>query len=215
MPVTDKAVLLDLDGTLADSIVALKEVYFSFLSRYGARGSDAEFGRLNGPPLVTIIAVLKDVHHLPGDASRLQQEYAAMVREAHRSAPPATGARQLLREAKGHGWKVAVVTSSARCAAWEWLSGNRLLSSVDVIVGGDEVACGKPAPDPYALALSRLGSPAGACLAVEDSRLGALSALAAGLPTHVLADQCDRTGWPAQVVFIERLTDLLELLRAC
>jgi beta-phosphoglucomutase-like phosphatase (HAD superfamily) len=99
--------------------------------------------------------------------------------------------------------------------AAEWLAGNRLLSSVDVIVGGDEVARGKPAPDPYALALSRLGCLPAACLAVEDSRLGALSALAAGVPTQVLADPRDRSGWPAQVVFIERLTELLEVLRAC
>ncbi len=215
MPATDKAVLLDLDGTLADSIAALKTVYVSFLSRFGARGSDAEFGHLNGPPLAAIIAVLKDVHHLPGDAARLQEEYAAMVREAHRSAPPAAGAKQVLRVAREHGWKIAVVTSSARCMAAEWLAGNRLSSNVDVIVGGDEVARGKPAPDPYALALSRLGCLPTACLAVEDSRLGALSALAAGVPTHVLADRRDRSGWPAQVAFIERLTELLEVLRAC
>ena len=45
-----KGLFIDLDGTLASSLTALKEVYFSFLTGLGAKGSEAEFQRLNGPP---------------------------------------------------------------------------------------------------------------------------------------------------------------------
>jgi len=43
----------------------------------------------------------------------------------------------------------------------------------------------KPAPDVYLLALERLSLPAEACIALEDSRNGLLSAVAAGIPCVV------------------------------
>ena len=48
---------------------------------------------------------------------------------------------------------------------------------------GDAVSHGKPHPEPYLLAASMLGVAPGDCLAVEDSRPGTASALAAGVPT--------------------------------
>ncbi len=43
----------------------------------------------------------------------------------------------------------------------------------------------KPAPDIYHWVLERLGLPATACLAIEDSENGLQSSLAAGIPTVV------------------------------
>lgn len=52
-----------------------------------------------------------------------------------------------------------------------------------VIVGIDDVEHGKPAPDPYATAVTLLGVPASEAVAVEDSRWGIASAREAGLRT--------------------------------
>ena len=48
-------------------------------------------------------------------------------------------------------------------------------------IAGDEVAHGKPAPDPYLAAAAALGVEPGACIALEDSPTGAASARAAGM----------------------------------
>ncbi|WP_154739939.1 HAD family hydrolase [Hyphomicrobium album] len=210
-----KGLLLDLDGTLADSVPALRAVYFAFLSGLGATGTDDEFGRLNGPPLAEIIRVLKKAHGLRDEPAALLRRYSDMIRHAHQTAPPVGGATELLQEARTRGWKIAVVTSSARSAAWDWLVRSGLSDRVDAVVGGDEVANGKPAPDPYVLGLSRVNCAAAVSLAVEDSRLGAMSAVAAGLSTWVVADPTDRSGWPAEVGFVSGLPDLLEILRTC
>ena len=53
-------------------------------------------------------------------------------------------------------------------------------------VCGDEVASGKPAPDPYLRAAELLGLSAGRCLAVEDSVTGTAAAEAAGCPVLVV-----------------------------
>src|SRR5450755_4184406 len=139
-----KGLFLDLDGTLADSLPALKAVYLSFLSGFGAKGGEAEFQRLNGPPLAKIIELLKQTHDLPGEQAELLELYSVMLRQAHESAQPAIGARELLQHARTFGWKVAVVTSSPRFSALKWLELGGLSDKVDVVVGGDEVVAGKP-----------------------------------------------------------------------
>jgi HAD superfamily hydrolase (TIGR01509 family) len=91
---------------------------------------------------------------------------------------------ELIAAARAEGLRLAVATTTNRPnvdaltkAAW----GAPADLVFDVIAAGDEVAAKKPAPDVYLLALSRLGLPADAALAFEDSRNGLLSARAAGL----------------------------------
>jgi HAD superfamily hydrolase (TIGR01509 family) len=211
----DKGLLLDLDGTLADSLTALKGVYFSFLSQFGAIGSESEFDRLNGPPLASIVETLKQSHDLPDKTQDLIDRYAQMVEGAHRSASLAPGAAELLSYAKDSGWKLAVVTSSPQSTATKWLHFAGIADKFNVVVGGNDVRAGKPSPDPYLLALARLGCSAAVSRAVEDSRLGATSAIAAGLTTWALASPDDRSGWPSGVIFVQRLSDIMKSLQTC
>jgi HAD superfamily hydrolase (TIGR01509 family) len=211
----DRGLFLDLDGTLADSLTALKGVYHSFLGAFGRAGDEAEFQRLNGPPLAKVVEMLRDTHKLPGETADLLRDYSGRVRLAHETAPPAIGARELLQHARARGWKVAVVTSSPRLSAQRWLEIGGLADKVDAVVGGDDVTAGKPAAEPYVTALCRLNCVAALSHAVEDTRIGATSAVAAGLNTWALAEPTNRSGWPDRVAFIERLSDLLERLPAC
>jgi beta-phosphoglucomutase-like phosphatase (HAD superfamily) len=111
--------------------------------------------------------------------------------------------------------KIAIVTSSPKLSAQRWLAFGGLADKIDDVVGGDEVSAGKPAAEPYIRALRRLNCSAALSHAVEDSRIGAMSAVAAGLKTWALAPPNNRAGWPGQVVFIERLTDLLGRIPTC
>jgi HAD superfamily hydrolase (TIGR01509 family) len=84
--------------------------------------------------------------------------------------------------AAGLALGVATTTSAANIDALTLATlGKPALAVFDAVAAGDEVAAKKPAPDVYRLALARLGLPADACLALEDSRNGLLSAKAAGL----------------------------------
>jgi HAD superfamily hydrolase (TIGR01509 family) len=76
---------------------------------------------------------------------------------------------------------MAVASSSRRHALEGKLELTGLDRYFDVIVGGDEVPHGKPAPDVYLEAARRLGVSAADCLAIEDADLGAASAVAAGM----------------------------------
>ncbi|MER3437692.1 MAG: HAD family phosphatase, partial [Chloroflexota bacterium] len=56
-----------------------------------------------------------------------------------------------------------------------------LLDRFAAIVAADDVVHGKPHPEPFLTAASRLGVPPGRCLAIEDSPAGLQAARAAGM----------------------------------
>jgi hypothetical protein len=58
-PINPAAILIDLDGTLADSLLVMREAYRLFLDDFQVHGTDDEFSSLNGPPLVEVVRRLK------------------------------------------------------------------------------------------------------------------------------------------------------------
>ena len=82
----------------------------------------------------------------------------------------------------------AIATSTRRDRAEAKLAHAALLSRFDAVVGGDEVACGKPAPDIYVAAAARLRIAPERCVALEDSEPGFHSALAAGMMPILVPD---------------------------
>ena len=204
-----KALLLDLDGTLADSLGVMKDVYRRFMTGEGRTPTDAEFNRLNGPTISEGVRVLKLTHGLAAPHAELLARYQALVEEVYMSVMPREGARALLEAAKGRGLTVAVVTSNGETRTRAWLARAGFGGLIDVVVGGDAVARGKPAPDPYLAALKCARCAAADARAVEDSPQGAIAARAAGIATLALAS--DRHGpgtWPAGVIFVASLADV-------
>jgi beta-phosphoglucomutase len=86
-------------------------------------------------------------------------------------------------------YKIGVVTSSARTEVEPILIAAGILNKLDTVVYGGDVTRHKPAPDPYLLALERLG--ASTALVIEDSNAGAESARAAGLDVVQVRRQAD------------------------
>lgn len=72
---------------------------------------------------------------------------------------------------------MAIVTSKVTASALELLAAGRLRDFFAVVIGHDQAAVGKPAPDLALLAASRLGSEPSQCIVVGDSpddmRMGA------------------------------------------
>jgi HAD superfamily hydrolase (TIGR01509 family) len=87
----------------------------------------------------------------------------------------------------------AIATSSSHAAVTHHVGMHGLAARFDAVVAAGDYAEGKPAPDPYLLAASRLGVPADRCLALEDSHNGVRSALAAGMITVMVPDLLEAT----------------------
>lgn len=86
-----------------------------------------------------------------------------------------------ISEAVESGMHTAVASSSPVTWVQRHLRQVDALDRFDHVVGGDQVAAHKPAPDVYQLALSRLGLSCAEAVAIEDTAHGVDAADAAGL----------------------------------
>lgn len=189
-PINPAAILIDLDGTLADSLSVMREAYQLFLDDFQVRGTDDEFASLNGPPLIEVVRRLKVAHGLPHDEETLAKRYFGIIDQLYSGVSPAHGARQLLSTAQARNCRVAVVTSNSSERTSSWLARVGLTEYVDFIVSGEQVKYGKPDPEPYLLASRKVGCPVDRVIAIEDSAQGATSAIGAGLYTYLLTPAC-------------------------
>jgi HAD superfamily hydrolase (TIGR01509 family) len=83
----------------------------------------------------------------------------------------------------------AVATSTASDLARFLLGRAGVLSSFEIVIGGDQVRRGKPEPDLFLAAAARLGCRPADCLVLEDSGPGIRAAVAAGM-TPILIPDC-------------------------
>ena len=175
-----KALLLDFDGTLADSLASMRMAYRDFAIRYGFTPSDSEFDGLNGPPLTDVVAALIARHGITAPMDDVLGHYWECIDHCARNTAPSPGAEIVLKEAVQRDWQVGIVTSNSRDVVERFLHRQGFSDAVGAIVDG-AVSPGKPDPAPYLVALAALDVPAQAAIAVEDSGKGIAAAVAAGI----------------------------------
>ncbi|NIZ92722.1 HAD family hydrolase [Kineococcus rubinsiae] len=182
------AVLWDMDGTVVDTEPHWIAAETALLASHGATWTHEQALALVGSALPDSGRILSA--HLQAQTGvvlssediveHLLQSVIAQLAAGVVWRP---GALELLRSLGEAGVPCALVTMSYRSLADAVAD---LLPGVfRVVVAGDEVEHGKPAPDPYLLAASHLGLDPTACVAIEDSPTGVASAEAAGC--HVIA----------------------------
>ena len=180
------ALLFDLDGTLVDTMSLHYEAYARVFSHYGGAFSRQDFDHLIGPPAgVTIPLFAKAAGvqgaQLPDVPSLHAAKKAAFEEILHATVLDLLPAARLLMHHRDD-FQIAVVTSGNAAGAQAILKATGLWDHVEVVVSGDDVAQGKPHPEPYLRALDALGREAGHSLAFEDHDNGIEAATRAGMP---------------------------------
>ncbi len=176
------AVLWDMDGTLVDTEPHWIAAEMALVARHGGVWTEADALGLVGNPLPESARILRAAGvGLPID-DIIATLTESVVRAVGVRAPWQPGALELLTALRAHDVPCALVTMSYRDLA-DAVVGHLPAGTFATVVSGDEVANGKPAPDPYLLAAARLGVDPGRCVAIEDSPVGIASARAAGAAT--------------------------------
>ena len=179
-------VIFDFDGVLADSETLSWNAWREVLRPFGVDVSDDDVLACTGtnsrdtyahfaqrrdlPPYVEVLTAV-DQHR--------RSRYPAELR----AFPDAVNAVQSLAMV---GVPLAIATSSSRYNLDLKLNVLELGRYFDATVAGDEVPSGKPEPDLYQEAVRRLGIVPDTSVAVEDTRIGADAAAAAGLRTVIV-----------------------------
>jgi beta-phosphoglucomutase family hydrolase len=178
-----RAVLWDLDGTLVDSEAFHWQSWRDTLAPEGLSVTYeqflASFGKKNDP----IMREWLGAGYTPERAVRLadakEADYRRLIAAHGLTALP--GAREWLTALHADGWKHAIVTSAPAANADVMLRALELASLFEAVVTAEDVAAGKPDPEVFLTAASRLGVPSSRCIVVEDAAAGIEGARRAGM----------------------------------
>jgi HAD superfamily hydrolase (TIGR01509 family) len=177
-----------MDGLLVDSERLELRVWRAAAADHGVAMSHERFCTFVGHGSDVTNAMLADYYGADFDVAAFRATCHARMRvivEAE-GVPLRPGAREWLAFVASRGIPLAVATSSGPALVEQRL--RELRPAFAAVVTRADVARGKPHPDLYLEAASRLGLAPASCLALEDSPTGARAATAAGMPVIVVPD---------------------------
>jgi HAD superfamily hydrolase (TIGR01509 family) len=184
------AVIFDMDGLMLDTEPLAARAWGEAAAMLGVDFDMALAQGMIGRNFADCSAMIRARYATPYPVDALlthwHAAYDAIVEREGLALKP--GVHELLDWLERRAVLRAVATSTRRDRARAKLAQTALLPRFHQIVGGDEVAFGKPAPDIYVEAARRLGTSAAACLVLEDSEPGVRAALAAGMLPIMVPD---------------------------
>ena len=178
---TPRALLLDLDGTIADTIPLIFEAFRHAVAPWVDRPpTDAEIEATFGPPERGCLALMVPAAALDEAEEEFHQYYEPRV--ADRVAI-FEGMAGVIDHARSMGWRVGVFTGKGRRSAEFTLARLGLRDRVEHLVSGDDVVRPKPDPEGVRRAAEALGVAVGRVLLAGDSPVDVVAGRAAGSRT--------------------------------
>lgn len=211
---TLKAIIFDVDGTLANTEETHRQ---SFNSAFSEFGLDYQWSEEEYTDLLSIsggreriLAYLKSRNHtIKGDltlrdfALRIHQRKSDIYREKVIAGHLGLriGVPRLIAESRQQNIRLGIATATSHANVKTLLESNlgpNALSLFDAVVTSDIVKDKKPSPVVYQFALAELGLASDNCIAIEDTTNGNRAARASGLKTiittHAFTIDNDFTG---------------------
>jgi sugar-phosphatase len=190
LPFSDRrfgAFMFDMDGTILSSIASTERVWTAWAIKHGL-DVESFLPTIHGVRAFETISRL----NLPGiDLMTEIEELTQAEFDDVEGIEPIHGAASFLNALPAERW--AIVTSAPRRLAMRRLEAAGL-PVPPIMVTGEDVANGKPAPDCFLLGAQRLGHKAEDCLVFEDAPAGIRAAEAAGAQVLVITATHNHAG---------------------
>jgi len=201
-PLACDAILFDLDGVLIDSTTCIVRHWQRFAAQHD----------LDLETIMQAAHGIRTIETIRMVAPQLDAELEAARFTAHELVDTdgvyqIEGASRLVGALPEDAWTVVTSGGSELARARLKAAG---LPIPNALVTADDVAQGKPSPEPYLVGAERLGVPVARCVVIEDAPAGIVSGKRAGMRVIAIAATHGREellGNGADIV-VERLADL-------
>jgi len=196
---TFRAYLFDCDGTIADSMPLHYVAWSTALDEWGCPFDETLFYEWGGKPVHEIISTLNRMQGLNMPVAEVAERKESLYYEQLPNLKPVPEVLEQI-EAQYGVIPLAVVSGSSRESVVNSLTALGLLERFDTIVGAEDYARSKPAPDGFLTAAERLGVSPADCLVFEDTALGIQAATAAGMASVRVPSALERRAGTAAAV---------------
>lgn len=175
-----RAYLFDCDGTIVDSMPLHYIAWKTSLAEWNCVYEEKLFYAWGGRPIREIISLLNQMHGLNMPVEEVAVRKESIYFDLLPQLKPVPEVLEHIHAQHGR-IPLAVVSGSRRDSVIGSLNITGLLDKFDTLVCAEDYRRGKPAPDAFLLAASRLGVAPSECLVFEDTELGIQAATAAGM----------------------------------
>jgi HAD superfamily hydrolase (TIGR01509 family) len=209
-----EAVVFDMDGVIIDSEPLWSEAERQLLARRNLTYSQDLKPLLMGLDSREAVRILKKHYDLGEPVEELVHERNQLVSELiQQHGQPIPHVLELIQRVRDGGLKAVVASSSPYSLVELVVDKLGIGPFLDLVLSGDEVSRGKPAPDIYDTVAKTLGVAPECCLVIEDAPNGVRAAKAAGMRCLAITTGAGKVELAAadQVVEDFRSLDLLKL----
>jgi beta-phosphoglucomutase family hydrolase len=192
-PGSFEAYLFDCDGTIVDSMPLHYIAWRKALAEWNCAFDEQLFYAWGGTPVAEIISLLNEQQGLSMSvetvSSRKENSYRELL-------PRLQAIPEVLEHIDAQRGRIpfAVVSGSTRESVIASLVTLKLLDRFDTMVCAGDYQKGKPDPECFLLAASRLGVVPETCLVFEDTDMGIQAAAAAGMASVRIPPPWERGG---------------------
>lgn len=198
-----KALLLDMDGTVTDTEKIYNRNWMKAAEMLNMDFTFQDSLDLRSLNRNDCVKMFRERHGESFDYDRLHSLVTELVAQEQEKngVPVKPGLNELITACRQKNVKAVIVTATNLNTAVKRLQTAGVYEMFDKVISAHEAKRGKPHPEPYLLALDRLGLQAGDCMAVEDSPNGVKSAVAAGIRTIMVPDLTEPDDELSQIIY--------------
>ncbi len=175
-----RGVAFDMDGLLLNTEDLYQQVGIELMRRRGKEYREEVRKKMIGLPAAKAFGVLIEEEGLGDTWQQLQRETDELFENVlEEQLALMEGVEDILALVEAKGLPRCVATSSTRSFAERALGKTKILDRMDFVITAEDVARGKPHPDIYVEAASKMGIKTIEMLVLEDSEHGTTAGVAA------------------------------------
>ncbi|MCT1531497.1 HAD-IA family hydrolase [Sphingobacterium daejeonense] len=176
-----KALLFDVDGTLADNMLAHKAAYVATAKEHGIILNPDLIDETAGWPTIAVADEISNRYNVSLDKYDFAKRKSSIfIEQFIQKTKPVDFVRQILYDFS-ESRKIGIVSGGTRSTLNITLEVIQVVGKYETLVCAGDTAEGKPSPQPFLLAAKQLEVEPTDCLVFEDGDPGVQAAISAGM----------------------------------